>query len=155
MIILLQELNVLFLESILVTLGRLVKELIDFACAQQLDKFSQCAVIDIVLALDLLGYGFVLTRIVRQSLILVPTLLRLFQGGAGNLHQLGNGSAAADVVLIHHVADPGTVKRVTGLQQRNPAAVKRGLLLTDGLQNGKVIFVVFQRAEEQSAGGDL
>jgi len=55
LVILLQELNVLLLESILIALGRLIEEFVDFACAQQLDKLSQRTVIDIVLALDLLG----------------------------------------------------------------------------------------------------
>jgi hypothetical protein len=41
------------------------------------------------------------------------------------------------------------------LQQRHPAAVQRGLLLANGLQDGEVLFVMLQGIEEKTTGGEL
>jgi hypothetical protein len=71
------------------------------------------------------------------------------------LHQIRNGRAAADIALIHHVADTRAVQGITGLQQRHPAAVQRGLLLANGLQDGEVLFVMLQGIEEKTTGGEL
>jgi hypothetical protein len=65
------------------------------------------------------------------------------------LHQIVNGRAAADIALIHHVADTRTVQGITGLQQRYPAGVQRGLLLANGLQDGEILFVILQGIKER------
>ena len=128
-----QIVDVRFLKTILITLGRLVKEVVDLAGAQQLNQLRQRTVVDIVVTLNFQRRGFTLTRVARHRFILGPAFFRFSQRFRGNLHQLGDGGAATDVVLIHHVTDPGAVKRVAGLQQGNPAAVQPGLLLTHGL----------------------
>ena len=71
------------------------------------------------------------------------------------MHQIVHGRAAADIVLIHHVADARAVQGVTGLQQRHPAGVQRGLLLANGLQDGEILFVMLQGIEEKATGGQL
>ena len=71
------------------------------------------------------------------------------------MHQIVHGRAAADIVLIHHVADARAVQGITGLQQRNPAPVKRGLLLTNGLQDGEILFVILQSIKEKTTGCEL
>ncbi len=155
LVVLLQVVHVLLLKAILVALGRLVEEVVNFACTQQLDQFSQRTVIDIVVTLDLHRGGLALTRVTWQSLVVSPVFFRLFQRGRRNLHQIRNGRAAADIVLIHHVADACAVQGITGLQQRHPATVQGGLLLTNGLQDGEVLFVMLESIEEKTTGSEL
>ncbi len=140
-----------FFHAVLIALGRLVKEFIDFTGAQQLDQFRQRIVVNIIGTLHFLRGVITLAMIARQRFVRFPLLFRLLQRGLSNLHQLRDGRAAAHLVGIHHVTDTGTVQRVTGLDQRNPAGVQRGLLLTDSLKNGEIFLVVFQRVKEQPA----
>ncbi|CCK17321.1 hypothetical protein BN136_3331 [Cronobacter universalis NCTC 9529] len=98
-----------FLETVLIFLGRLVEEFVDFSGREQLNQLRQRAVIDVVVTLDLLRVLFALARIARQGLVLRPVRFRLFQGAAGDLHQLLHRRAAANVARIHHVADTGAV----------------------------------------------
>ncbi len=155
MIVLLQIVNVLLLKAVLIALGRLIEEFIDLACTQQLDQLGQRTVIDIVVTFDFQRGTFALTRVTRQGFVFRPAFFRLLQGSRSNLHQIVHGRAATDVVLIHHVADARAVQGVTGLQQRYPAAVKRGLLLTNGLQDGEVFFVMLQGIKEKTTGCEL
>ncbi len=66
--------------------------------------------------------------------------------------QLFNAVAAAHMVSIQHVADPGTVEGITRLNQRDPGLVEGGLLQPQLLGDGEIIFIAFQRLEEQAAG---
>ena len=100
--------------------------------------------IDVIGAVDLLESGFALARIARERLVNRPVFFRQFQRRTRHLHQLGNGRAAADIALIHHVANACPVQGVTRLQQLNPGGVQRRLLLANGLQNGKVLFVILK-----------
>ncbi len=140
-----------FLHPVLIALGRLVKEGVDFTGTQQLDQLRQRVMVDIIGALHFLRGLLALARVARQGLIGFPLLFRQLQRSLRNLHQLRHGRAAAHLVGIHHVADTGAVQGVAGLDQRHPAGVQRGLLLTDGLKNGEVFLVVFQRVKEQPA----
>ena len=155
LVVLLQIVHVLLLKTILIALGRLIEEGVDFARAQQLDQLRQCTVVDIVVTFDLRRVGVVLTRIAWQGFVFSPVFFCLFQRSRRNLHQIVHGRAAADIALIHHVADTRTVQGITGLQQGNPAGVQRGLLLANGLQDGKILFVMLEGIEEKTTGCEL
>ncbi|MNR41872.1 hypothetical protein D3C85_1603190 [compost metagenome] len=111
--------------------------------------------IDIVVTLNFHRGSVTLARIARQCFVVSPVFFRLLQGSGRNLHQIRNGRAAADVALIHHVANTRAVKGITGLQQCDPAAVKRGLLLANSLQDGEVFFVMLQGIKEKTTGCQL
>ena len=154
-IVLLQIFAILLLKAILVTLGRLIEELVNFARAQQANQVRQRIVVNTVVALDLHRRHVALTRIARLRFILSPCRFGLLQRAAGNLRQIRDGRTATDIVLIHHIANTRAVQRVAGLQQRYPAFIERGLLLADGLQDGEVLFVMLEGVEEQTARGEL
>ena len=155
LVVLLQVAHVLLLKTVLIALGRLVEEGVDFPGAQQLNQLSQRAVVDLVITFDFQRSGVALTRIARQGFVIRPVFFRLLQRGRRNLHQIGNGRAAADVALIHHVTDTRAVQGVTGLQQGNPAPVEGRLLLTNGLQDGEILFVILQGIKEKTTGCEL
>ena len=155
LVVLLQVAHVLLLKTVLVTLGWLVEEGVDFARAQQLDQLRQRAVVNIIVTLDLHGIRIALTRIARQGFVGSPVFFRLFQRRRRDLHQIVHGRAATDIALIHHVADTRAVEGITGLQQRYPAAVQRGLLLANGLQDGEILFVILQSIKEKTTGCEL
>ena len=90
-VVLLQVVDVLLLKAILIALGRLVEELIDFARPQQLDQLSQRTVVNIVITFDFQCRSVALTRVARQRFVIRPVFFRLFQRCRGNLHQLGDG----------------------------------------------------------------
>ena len=143
-VILLHVIDILLLKTILIALRRLIKECVDLPFTQQLDQLRQRTMIDVIGAVDLLESGFTLTRVTRERFINRPVFFRQFQRRARYLHQFSNGRTAADIVLIHHVANTRPVKGVSRLQQFNPGGIQRRLLLANGLQNGKVLFVILQ-----------
>ncbi len=98
-----------FLETVLIFLGRLVEEFVDFPGREQLNQLRQRTVVDVVVTLNFLRVLFALARIARQRLIFRPVRFRLLQRATGDLHQLLHRRAAADVVRIHHVTDTGAV----------------------------------------------
>ena len=155
LVVLLQVADILLLKTILVALGRLIEEGVDFARTQQLNQLRQRTVVDIVVTLDLHGIRIALTRIARQGLVGGPVFFRLLQRRGRDLHQIVNGRAAADIALIHHVANTRAVQGITGLQQRHPAGIQRGLLLANGLQDGEILFVMLKGIEEKTTGCEL
>ena len=139
------------LEIVLVFLRRLVEEGVDFTLAQQLDQLRQRAVQDAILLFKLFRRLRILTRVLRDFFIGGVVAFGARQLFFRFRQQLVDSRAAADFVGIHHVADPCAVQGVTRLQQIDPTFTQQQLLLTDGLQDGKVLFIAFQRRKKQTA----
>ena len=79
LVVLQQVVHILLLKTILIALGRLIEESVNFACPQQLNQLRQRAVINIVVTLNFHRFSVALTRIARQGFVGSPVFFRLFQ----------------------------------------------------------------------------